>query len=107
MRALSPSKLLSVGLDFKVGRVPALIDTGAQFSCVRSDVVDYLSLRSEDCACLLCSVTCLLADGSKDQVKGAVRLHVRILSFSWNHEFKIPNNGPFPAILAWIFYVEI
>ena len=100
---MPPSTLLWVGLNFKVGRVPALIDPGAQFSCVRSDVVDYLSQRGEDCTFLPCSVTCLLADGSKVQVIGAVRLHVRLLSFSWDHEFKILNDGPFPAIFGMDF----
>jgi len=45
----------------------------------------------------------MLADGSKAQVKDAVRLHVRLLSFSWDHEFKILNDGPFPAILGMDF----
>jgi len=101
--AVPPSSLLWFGLNFKVGRVPAFIDTDAQYSCVRSDVVDYTSLKGEDCTSLLCSVTCLLADGSKVQVKRAVRLHVPLLYFSWNHEFKILNDGPFPAILGMDF----
>jgi len=99
----APEHITLGWLKFKVGRVPALIDTGAQFSCVRSNVVIYLSLRGEDCTSLPCSVTCLLADGSKAQVKGAVRLHVRLLSFSWDHKFKILNDSPFPAILGMDF----
>jgi len=92
-----------MGLELKAGRVPALVNTGAQFSCLRSDVVDYLSQNGEVCTCLPCSVTFVLADGRKAQVKGAVRLHVRLLSFSWNHEFKILHDGPFPAILGMDF----
>jgi len=33
---------LWVALEIKVDRVPALIDTGAQFSCIRSDVAQFL-----------------------------------------------------------------
>ena len=42
----------------------------------------------------------MLADGSKAQVSDAVRLHVRILSFSCDHNFKVMNGGPFPSILG-------
>jgi len=91
---------LWVGLNFKVGKVPALVDTGVQFSCVRSDVIDYLYLRVEDCTVLSCSLPCLLADRSKAQVKDAVSLHVRLLIFSRDHEFKVLNGGPLQAILG-------
>ena len=37
------------------------------------------------------------------QVSNAVKLHIGLLSFSWNHEFKILNGGPFPAILGLDF----
>jgi hypothetical protein len=33
---------LWVMLEFKTGKVPTLIDTGAQFSCIRSDVSKFL-----------------------------------------------------------------
>ena len=87
----------------KVGQVPALVDTGAQFSCIRSDVIEYLYMRGEECTFLPCSLSCLLADGQRAQVTDAVGLHVRLLDFSWNHEFKILNGGPFPAILGMDF----
>ena len=90
-------------LKLKVGEVSALVDTGAQFSCIRSDVLEYLYLRGEPCVFFPCSVTCLLADGKKGQVSNAVRLHVGLLSFSWYHEFKVLNEGPFPAILGLDF----
>ena len=79
------------------------MDTGAQFSCIRSDVIEYLYLRGERCVFSPCSVTCLLADGRKGQVSNAVRLHVGLLSFSWDQEFKILDEGPFPAILGLDF----
>jgi len=83
--------------------VPALVDTGAQFSCIRSDVIEYLYMRGESCGFLPCSLTCLLADGRKAQVNNAVKLHVRLLAFSWDHEFKILEEGPFAAILGMDF----
>jgi hypothetical protein len=87
-------------LQLKVGKVPALVDTGALFSCVCSDVVEYLYLTGEPCVFTPCSVMCLLADGWRGKVTNMVKLHVRLLSFSWDHEFKILNEGPFPAILG-------
>jgi hypothetical protein len=95
--------LLWVQLEFKVGKVPGLIDTGAQFSCVRTDVAEFLYLMCEPCVFSPCSVTCALADGQRCQVTNAVRLLIRLLSFLWQHEFKVLNGGPFPAILGMDF----
>ena len=41
-----------------------------------------------------------MADGQRCHVTNAVNLHAKLLSFSWNHEFKVLNGGPFPAILG-------
>ena len=39
----SPSNLpLLVKLEFKTTQIPSLVDTGAQFSCIRKDVVSHL-----------------------------------------------------------------
>ena len=92
--------LLCVQLQFKVGKVPALIDTGAQFSCVRANVAEFLYLMGEPCSFTSCSVECALADGQRCHVTNAVNLHPKLLSFSWLHEFKVLNGGPFPAILG-------
>ena len=83
--------------------MPALVDTGAQFSCIRSDVIEYLYTRGGSCDFLPCSLTCLLADGRKAQVNNAAKLHVRLLAFSWDHELKILDEGPFAAILGMDF----
>jgi len=45
--ATPPAPLLWVGLNLKIGKIHALVDTGAQFSCVRSDVINYLYHRRE------------------------------------------------------------
>jgi hypothetical protein len=90
---------LWVMLELHVGKVPVLIDTGAQFSYVRSDVAEFLYLRGEPCTFTTCSVTYLLADGCRCKVTDAVKLHVKRLSFSWDHEFKVLREGLFPAIL--------
>jgi len=90
-------------LDPKVGKVPAIVEKGAQFLCIRSDVAEFLSLTGEHCSFMPCSVTCLLTDGNKGEVSNAVKLHISLLSFSWDHEFKVLNDGPFPAILGLDF----
>jgi hypothetical protein len=95
--------LLWVSLKLKVGTIPALIDTGAQISCVRQDVIEFLYLRGESCDFKLSSKSCLLADGRRCQITDAVRLHLKLLTFSWDHEFQILKEGPFPAILGLNF----
>lgn len=87
----------------KNGKFPALLDTGAQFSCVRSDVAEYLFHSGEHCRFLACSVPCLLADGNVCEVKIAVKLQVKILSYFWRHEFTILPASPFPVILGLDF----
>ena len=44
-----------------------------------------------------------MADGSKCEVNNAVKLHVKLLNFSWDHEFKVLKEGLFPAILGLDF----
>lgn len=41
----------------------------------------------------------VLEDGELCNVTNAVKIHIKIISFSWNHEFKILNGHPFLAIL--------
>ena len=90
-------------LSVKERKIPAIVDTGAQFSCIRSDVIEYLYLTGLPCSFLPCHLNCLLADGTRGQISNAVKLHVGLLSFSWDHEFKVLNEGPFPAILGLDF----
>jgi len=51
----------------------------------------------EPCVFTSCSMTCLLVDGQRCEVTEAVKLHVKLLSFSWDDEFKVLRGGPFPA----------
>jgi len=94
---------LWVILRLKSGDVPALVDTGAQFSCVRSEVVEYLYHVGDPCPFKSCSVNCVLADGTRFSVSNAVTLQVKLLDFTWKHEFKVLNGGPFPVILGLDF----
>lgn len=48
-------------------------------------------------------MTCLFADGQRSEVRDAVELHVKLISFSWDHKFKVLKGGPFPAILGLDF----
>jgi hypothetical protein len=48
-------------------------------------------------------VACLLANGQRFDLTEAVKLHVKMLSFSWDHEFKVLSGGPFPVILGLDF----
>jgi len=63
-------------LELKTGKVPALVDTGAQLSCIRSDVAEFLYLREKTCAFSSCSLSCLLADGKQCEVTDAQKLQV-------------------------------
>jgi hypothetical protein len=94
--------LLWVPLKFKVGEVPAVIDTGAQFYCVRQDVADFLHSVGEKCMFSPCSLSCILADGQRCDVTRTVEFHVKLLEFTWNHEFKVLKGGPFLLSWEWI-----
>jgi hypothetical protein len=94
---------LWVMLQLKSGSIPALVDTGAQFACVRSNIAEYLYLMGEPCVFGSCSVGCVLADGTRYDLTNSVRLHIKLLSFTWKHEFKVLNGGPFPIILGLDF----
>jgi hypothetical protein len=67
--AVPPPTLLWFRLKLKLGELPALIDTGAQFSCIRSDVVEYLYMRGESSVFTSCSVTYVLADVRRDMFR--------------------------------------
>ena len=99
----TPSPLLWISLSIKGRSLPAIVDTGAQFSCIRSDVIEYLRASGVPCSFLPCRVGCVLADGTGSQISNAVKIHVGLLSYTWNYEFKILNSGPFPAILGLDF----
>jgi len=70
---------------------PALVDTGAQFSCIRPDVAEYLFQMGEPSKLTACSLSCVLADGQRSQLTNAMSTRVKLLSFTWRHEFKILN----------------
>jgi hypothetical protein len=55
---------------------------------------------SEPCVFGSLSMGCVLADGTCCDVITLVRLHVKLLGFTWEHEFNVLNGGPFPIILG-------
>jgi hypothetical protein len=87
----------------QIGKVLALVDTGAQFSCIRADPADFARLMGGPGRFKACSVICSLADGRECRVTEVVNLRVKLLSFSWDHEFKILERGSFPVILGLDF----
>ena len=95
--------LLRVALNLKDRSIRAIVDNGAQFSCIRSDVIEYLHLTGETCSFSTCHLDCLLADRTKGMVSNAVKLHLGLLSFTWTHEYKILDGGPFRVILGLDF----
>ena len=90
-------------LDLKIGKVPALIDTGAQLSCMRSDVVEFIGSSRELCTFKECLMSCLLADGTRSEITRAVEVRIKLLEYSWKLEFKILKKGPAPVILGLDF----
>ena len=54
---------LWVDLHMHIGKVPDLVDTGAQFSCIREDLAEFANSLGEPCRFEFCSVICSLADG--------------------------------------------
>ena len=97
--------LLWVELSLKERKIPTIVDTGARFSCARSDVAEYLALTGEPCSFGSCQVDCLLADGTAAHVSKVVKLHVRLMSYSWDYEFKVLNTGPSRLFWGWILYI--
>jgi hypothetical protein len=94
---------LWVGLQLQIGKVSALIYTRAQFSCIQEDEAEFDKLMGEPCFFKECSVVCSLADGRKCVVANTVNMHVKLLSFSWNQEFKILHGRPVSVILGLDF----
>jgi len=94
---------LWVFLKLKSGSVPALVDTGAQFSCIRTEVAEYLRRVGQPCVYEPCLVGCILADGTRCDVTNSVRLQVKLSKFTWKHEFMILNDRPFLIILGLDF----
>ena len=90
-------------LNLKSGSLPALVDTRAQFSCIRTEVAEYLRRVWEPCVFEPCLVVCILANGTRFDVTNSVRLKVKQSDFTWKHEFKLLNGGPFPIILGLEF----
>ena len=54
---------LWVMLEFKTGNMPTLVDTRVQFSCVRSDVIEFLYMRERRCTFPSFSVSSFLRTG--------------------------------------------
>jgi len=93
---------LWVKLVFKTTQIPSLVDTGAQFSCIRKDVVQLLIDLGLNVKKSECRLTCHLANGLSCEIREMVQLHFLLGTFSWTHQFKILQEGPF-AILGLDF----
>ena len=87
----------------KSGSILALVDTGAQFSCIRIEVAEYLRRVGESCVFEPFLVGCILADGTRCAVTNSVRLQVKVFYFTWKYGFKLLKVGTFPIILVLDF----
>ena len=79
------------------------MDTGEQFSCIRTEVPEYLRRVGEPCIFEPCLVGCIMANGTRCDVNNSVKLQVKISDFTCKHEFKLLNGVPFPIILGLDF----
>ena len=70
-------------------------------------MAELLYLRGEACTFTLFSVTCLLDEGRRCEVIDAGKLHVKLLSFTWDHEIKVLKDGIFTSILGMDFLDRI
>ena len=68
---------------------------------------EYFYLTGEPCKYGLFSVVCTLADGSRSKITNSVKFHLKLLKFSWEHEFSVLDAGPFPVILGLDFLTRI
>ena len=71
---------LWVKLNFRLGEVPSLVDTVAQFSCIHRDVMQTLLDLDVKAKKSSCRLSCHLANGLWCDVKEMVQLH-----FCWGH----------------------
>jgi len=101
--ALPADAPLCVMVGLKRGKIPALLDTGAQSSCIRSDIAEFLRLAAETRVFKPCSINYVLANGTQYKVEKILKLVVKILGFSWDHHFHVLEGGSFPAILGLDF----
>jgi hypothetical protein len=69
---------LWVKLNFKVGEVPSLVDTSAQFSCICRDVMRALT----ELGVWVKKGSCHLASGLRCKIKEMVQLHFLLGMFS-------------------------
>ena len=79
------------------------MDTGAQFSCIRKDVVQSLVDLGFNVKRSECRLSCHLANGLSCEIREVVQLHFLLGIFSWTHQFKILQEGSFAIILGLDF----
>ena len=79
------------------------MDTGAQFSCIWSDVVDYLCAKGEQCPPFPARLLVFWQMGRKSESRRRSGSAFDLLHFTWVHEFKVLDRGPFPGILGLDF----
>jgi transposase InsO family protein len=94
---------LWVKVEVKGGEVPSLRDTGAQFSCIRRDVLLTVKKLGVIVKTEACKLACSLANGLEYEIREAVVLHFSLGPGLWSFQFKVLEEGPFPMILGLDF----
>jgi hypothetical protein len=94
---------LWVMVNFKVGSVLSLVDTGARFSCIRRDVLKGLVDKGLKVRTNKCQLSCHVVDGSKCEITEAGMIRCSVGSCTWNFHFKVLEEGPYEVILGLDF----
>jgi hypothetical protein len=91
-------------VNFKVGSVLSLVDTGAQFSCIRRDVLKELIDKGLKVRTNTCQLSCHVVDGSKCEITEAGMIRCSVGSRTYNFHFKVLEEGPYKVILGLDFF---
>jgi hypothetical protein len=99
-KAPCKGSLLWVTVKFAVGNVKALVDTGAQFTCIRRDVLTDLSNKGLKVKSEQCGILCHGVDGSACRITETAIIRCSVGPCTKNFQFKVLDEGPYQAILG-------
>jgi hypothetical protein len=98
--------LLWVTIFISAVRVKALVDTGAQFTCIRRDVVNDMARQGLKVKSEPCEIVCHGVEGSKCQIRETITLRCSVGPCTTRFQFKVLDKGPYEAISGLDFLTE-